>query len=154
MNAMTTRALLVGLLVALWAWVSVLARLNVEVWVGLVALGCFFAAGGGVSGLQRTFLSALSGVIWVLLADAVRVAVGGSVIVRALILGLMVCVIVLQSRVTLLSFTAGALAGAGVALGLRVNTVTEAIRVAVALAIGAVLGFVAERVTEAIGSRR
>jgi hypothetical protein len=154
MNASTARALLVGLLVALWVWVSGMARLRVEIWVGVVAIGCYFAAGGGVSGLQKTLFGTLSGVLWVLVADAVRVAIGGTSIVTALIAGAMACAIVFQARVPFLSFTGGAFVGAGVAWGLSVNTVNEAIRVAVALAVGAVLGFVAERVAGAIAARR
>jgi hypothetical protein len=154
MNAMTARALLVGLLVALWAWVVVVARLHVSVWAGVAGLGCAFAAGGGVAGLQKAVLGTLSGVVWVLLADAVRVAIGGNTIVAALILGAMACAIMLLARVPFLSFTAGAFVGAGVAIGLGVNTVTEAIRVGVALAVGAVLGFVAERVAGAVAARR
>jgi len=154
MNAMTARALLVGLLVALWVWVTGAARLNVSVWAGVVALGCYFAAGGGVSGLQKTLFGTLSGVVWVLLADAVRVAIGGTAIVTALIWGAMACAIMFQSRVPLLSFTAGAFAGAGVARLLGVNTLNEAIRAGVALAVGAVLAFIAERLAGAIAARR
>jgi len=154
MNASTARALLVGLLVALWVWLSGMARLRVEIWPGIVALGCYFAAGGGLSGLQKTLIGTLSGVVWVLVADAVRVAIGGTSIVTALIAGAMVCAIVLVARVPLLAFTAGALAGAGVAWGLGVNTMNEAIRAGIALAVGAVLGFVAERLAGAIASRR
>ena len=154
MNASTARALLVGLLVAVWVWVSGVARLNVSVWAGVVALGCFFAAGGGVSGLQKTLFGTLSGVVWVLVADAVRVAVGGTSIVAALIWGAMACGIMFQSRFPLLSFTGGAFAGAGVARLLGANLIPEGIRVGVALAIGALLGFVADRVAGAIAARR
>src|SRR5438093_850853 len=52
------------------------------------------------------------------------------------------------------SFTAGAFAGAGVALGLNVYTVNDAIRAGVALAIGALLGFAAERAAAMVGGRR
>jgi hypothetical protein len=154
MNASTARALLVGLLVAVWVWVNGAARLNVSVWAGVVALGCYFAAGGGVPGLQKTLFGTLSGVVWVLVADAVRVAVGGTSIVVALIWGAMACGIMFQSRIPLLSFTAAAFAGAGVARLLGANLVNEGIRVGVALAIGAVLGFVAERLAGAIAARR
>jgi hypothetical protein len=153
-NANTARALFVGLLVAVWVWVSNTARLNVSVWAGVVALGCFYAAGGGVSGLQKALFGTISGVVWVLVADAVRVAVGGTSIVVALIWGAMACGIMFQARVPFLSFTAGALAGAGVARLLGANTVNEGIRVAVALAIGAVLGFAAERLAGAVAARR
>ncbi len=154
MNASTARALLVGLLVAVWVWVSQVARLNLSPWAPLVALGCYFAAGGGVSGLQKAMFGTVSGVVWVLVTEAVLVAIGGTRIVAALIWGAMACAIMFQARVPFLSFTAGAFAGAGVALGLRVNTVNEGIRAAVALALGAVLGFLAERVAGAIAARR
>jgi hypothetical protein len=154
MNRTTVQALLVGLLIAIWAWIAAVARLHVSVWPGVVALGCYFAAGGGVSGLRRTVLAAVSGVVWVLIYHAVRVAIGGGDIVAALLLGAVAFLIVLQARLPLLSFTAGAFAGAGVSLGFGVDTVNEAIRVAVALAAGAVVGFAAERLADAIGARR
>jgi hypothetical protein len=154
MNASTARALFVGLLVAVWFWLSGQARLRLEIWPGIVALGCYFAAGGGVSGLQKTVIGTLSGVVWVLVADAVRVAVGGTSIVTALIWGAMVAGIILVARVPFLGFVAGALIGAGVALGLRVNTVQEGIQAGISLVVGALLGFVAERLAGAVAKGR
>jgi len=61
---------------------------------------------------------------------------------------------VLQARVPLLSYTAGALAGAGVALGMRAVSIQGGVRVAIALAVGAVLGFAAERIPQLVASRR
>src|SRR2546425_4333633 len=88
MNTMTTRALTVGLLIALWAWLADVARLHLALWAGVVALGCFYAAGGGVPALQKTIVAALSGVVWVLIYPPVRVAirargVGGAGLLRA-----------------------------------------------------------------------
>ena len=154
MNTLTARALTVGVLIALWAWVASVARLHVSLWAGVIALGCLFAAGGGAPGLPRTIVATLSGVLWVLVADAVRAAIGGGSVVAAVILGATAFAIVLQSRLPLLSFTTGAFAGAGVALGLGVHAVNEAIRAAVALAVGALLGFAAERAAGMIGARR
>src|SRR5438128_12432342 len=111
MNTLTARALTVGVLIALWAWVASAARLHVSLWAGLVALGCFFAAGGGVPGLQKASVAALSGVVWVLVAHAVRGAIGGGNVVAAVILGATASAIMLQSRLPLLSFTAGSFAG-------------------------------------------
>ena len=154
MNASTARALFVGLLIAVWVWLTGQARLRVEVWPGLVALGCYFAAGGGVSGLQKTVIGTLSGVAWVLVADAVRVAVGGTSIVAALIAGAMAVGIILASRVPFLGFVAGAFAGAGVAWGKGVNTLQEGIQVGIALVVGALVGFVAERLAGAVAARK
>jgi len=154
MNASTARALFVGLLVAVWVWLTAQARLRIEIWPGIVALGCYFAAGGGVSGLQKTVIGTLSGVVWVLVADAVRVAVGGTSIVSALISGAMVAGIILVARVPFLGFVAGALIGAGVAWGRNVNTVQEGIQVGISLVVGALVGFVAERLAGAVAARR
>ncbi|HYU01487.1 MAG TPA: DUF1097 domain-containing protein [Gemmatimonadales bacterium] len=153
MNTMTTRALMVGLLIALWAWLADVSRLHLALWAGVVALGCFYAAGGGVPALQKTIVAALSGVVWVLIYHAVRVSIGARGVVGAVLLGAMACALALQSRVPFLSFTAAAFAGAGVALGLGVNTVNEAIRAGVALAVGAAIGFAAERAAGMIRTR-
>ncbi len=154
MNASTARALFVGLLVAVWFWLTGQARLRVEVWPGIVALGCYFAAGGGISGLQKTVIGTLSGVAWVLVAEAVRVAVGGTSIVTALIYGAMAAGIILVARVPFLGFVAGAFVGAGVALSKGVNTLQEGIQVGIALVVGALVGFVAERLAGAVGARK
>ncbi len=154
MNASTARALFVGLLVAVWVWVSEVARVRLSPWAPLVALGCYFAAGGGMSGLQKALFGTISGVAWVLVTEAVLLAIGGTRIVAALVWGAMACAIMFQSRVPFLSFTAGAFAGAGVALGLSVNTVNEGIRAAIALAVGVLLGFAAERLAGAVAARR
>src|SRR2546428_3861838 len=77
MNTMTARALMVGVLIAIWAWLAGVARLNVSMWAGVVALGCFFASGGGVAGVEKTIGGTLSGGGWGVIAQAVRVALAG-----------------------------------------------------------------------------
>src|SRR2546421_11158977 len=74
MNTMTARALMVGVLIAIWAWLASVARLNVSMWAGVVALGCFYASGGGVAGVQKTIAAAGSGGGWGRLARAGRPA--------------------------------------------------------------------------------
>jgi hypothetical protein len=153
MNPMTMRAVSLGVVVAVWTAISEMARVNLSLWPVLVALGCSLAAGGGVPGLQRTLAATTSGVAWALVAHAVTRALGGQDLVQALVLGGAAVGMVLQARVPLLSYTAGALAGAGVALGLRAVSLQGGVRVAIALAIGAGLGFVAERLPQ-LASRR
>jgi hypothetical protein len=82
-----------------------------------------------------------------MLANTVAAALGRQPIVSALVLGAAVFLMVLQQRLPLLAYTTGAVAGAGVALGLfglRAVSLQSGIRVAVALAIGAGLGYAAE----------
>jgi hypothetical protein len=150
MNAMTARGLSLAAVVAVWAAISEIARVNLSLWPVFVALGCSLAAGGGIPGLQKTVAATISGVVWALLAHAVSRALGGQDIVQAVVLGAAAFGMVLQAQVPLLSYTAGAFAGAGVAMGLRAVSIQGGIRVAIALALGAALGFVAERIERAL----
>jgi len=150
MNAMTARGLSLAAVVAVWTAISEIARVNLSLWPVIVALGCSLAAGGGVPGLQKTAAGTISGVVWAVLATAVSRALGGQDVVQALVLGAAAFGMVLQAQVPLLSYTAGAFAGAGVAMGLRAVSIQGGIRVAIALALGAALGFAAERIERAL----
>ena len=157
MNALTTKALSLALVVAVWAIVSHLGKLPLQLWPVLVGLACFIGAGGGMMGLQKSVLSSASGVVWAMLYVAVAGALGRQDIVDALVMGAAVFGVVFQARVPLLSYTAGALAGAATSMGvmgIRAVSINGGIRVVIALAIGCVLGIVAERVAEQLGKMR
>jgi len=150
MNAMTARGLSVAAVVVVWTAISEIARVNLSLWPVIVALGCSLAAGGGVPGLQKTVAATISGVVWAILAHGVSRALGNQDLVQALVLGAAAFGMVLQAQLPLLSYTAGAFAGAGVAMGLRAVSIEGGVRVAIALAIGATLGFAAERIERAL----
>ena len=150
MNAMTARGVSLAVVVAVWTAISELARVNLSLWPVIVALGCSLAAGGGIPGLQKTAAGTISGVAWALLAHGISRALGGQDVVQALVLGAAAFGMVLQAQLPLLSYTAGAFAGAGVAMGLRAVSIEGGVRVAIALAIGAALGFAAERIQGAL----
>ena len=154
MNPMTMRGVSLAVVVAVWTAISEMAKVNLSLWPVIVALGCSLAAGGGIPGLQRTLAATTSGVVWALVTHAVSRALGGQDLVQALVLGGAALGMVLQARLPLLSYTAGAFAGAGVAMGLRAVTLQGGVRVAIALAVGAVLGFAAERLPQLVASRR
>src|SRR5437867_6487768 len=128
MNTMTARGLSLAVVVAVWTAISHTQNLPLSLWPVLVGLGCFVAAGGGIPGLQKSVAGVVSGVVWALVYAAVSRALGRQDIVDALVLGAAVFGMVLQTRVPLLSFTAGAFAGAGVALGMGARTVQGGIR--------------------------
>src|SRR5207244_12850400 len=127
--------------------------LPLSFWPVLVGLGCFLAAGGGIPGLQKSLAGLVSGVVWALLYLAVSRALARQDIVDALVLGAAAFGMVLQTRVPLLSFTAGAFAGAGVALGMGARTVQGGSRVAIVLAIGVGLGYAADWLAGKIRTR-
>ena len=154
MNASTTKALSLGIVVARWAVISHFGKLPLQLWPVLVGLACFLGAGGGMMGLQKSVLGSASGVVWALLYVAVSRALGGNELLDALAVGAAVSGMVFQARVPLLSYTTGAFIGAATAIGARAVTLNGGIRIAIALAIGCALGIVAERIGEMLGRMR
>jgi Protein of unknown function (DUF1097) len=156
MNTMTARGLGLAVVVAAWTAISHYGRIPLQLWPVIVGLACFVAAGGGIPGLQKSIAGTASGVVWALLYVSVSGALGRQEILDALVLGAAVFGMVYQARVPLLSFTAGAITGGAVALGvlgMRAATLQGGIRVAIALALGAGLGYAAEWLTGMMKSR-
>ncbi len=156
MSASTTKALSLAIVAAVWAAVSHLLKVNLQLWPVIVGLGCFVGAGGGVMGLQKSVLGTISGVVWAALYISIAAVLGRQEIVAALVLGVAVFGMVYQARFPLLSYTAGAIIGAAtyLAMGFRTFAMNGTIRVAIALAIGCVLGIAAERVGDMLGKMR
>ena len=69
MDVLVALAISIGVLIAGWTYVA-LGPAALPVWAGIVAWGCFFAAGGKTTGLTKTIASNLSGVLWAFLALA------------------------------------------------------------------------------------
>src|SRR5438445_276583 len=116
MNAMTARGLTLAAVGAVSPAVSHIGKPPLQLWPVIVGIGCFVAAGGGIPGLQKAVAGTVSGVVWALLYVTVAGALGRQELVSALVLGVAVFGIVYQARIPLLSYTAGAIAGTGVAL--------------------------------------
>lgn len=144
MNALLARALSFGVVVAVWTVISHYGRLPLLLWPVIIGVACFTGSGGGVSGAQKAAAGVVTGVAWGLLGTVVSGALGRSLILDALITGVLVFGIVFQGKVALLSYTAGVLAGAATAFGARAVTVEGGLRTAIALLIGVGLGFAAE----------
>lgn len=147
MNTTTARALSLAVAVAVWAGISHVANLPLQLWPVVIGLACFLAAGGGVAGLTKSLAGTTSGAIWAMLYVAVSGALGRQEIVDALVLGAAAFGMVFQARFPLLTHTPSVFAGAAVSLGVMgVRTVSfqGGIRVVIALAIGAGLGYGAE----------
>jgi len=156
MSASTTKALSLGIVVALWAIISHLGKINLQLWPVIVGLACFVGAGGGVSGLQKSLAGTISGVVWAALYVAIAGALGRQDIIDALVLGAAVFGMVYQARFPMLGYTAGVIVGAAtyLAMNFRAFAMNGTLRVVIALAIGCVLGIVAERIAEMLGRMR
>lgn len=156
MSTLTTKALSLAIVAAVYAVLSHVLKLPLQLWPVLVGLGCFVGAGGGVTGLQKSILATASGCAWAAVYLAVSAALGRQDIVDALVLGAAVFGIVYQARFPLLSYTAGAILGGAtyLAMGFRTFVMSPSLRVVIALAIGCLLGIAAERLAEIIGRMR
>ncbi len=106
MSASTTKALSLAIVAAVWAAISHLLKVNLQLWPVIVGLGCFVGTGGGVMGLQKSVLGTLSGIVWAALYISISGALGRQAFVDALVLGVAIFGMVYQARVPLLSYTA------------------------------------------------
>jgi hypothetical protein len=158
MDVLVALAISIGVLIAAWTYVA-LDVAQLPVWAGIVAWGCFFAAGGKTTGLSKTIASNLSGVVWAFLALWASSRFGGGTTpVLSLMVGLAAIGMVLQSRIAALSFRPGAFLGAATAVSVVVGAGAAFphpwIKTVIALVAGAVLGYVSEMVASSFSRRK
>ena len=144
MDPLLALGISIGVLIAGWTYVA-LGPGALPVWAGIVAWGCFFAAGGKMTGLTKTIASNLSGVLWAFLAlQAATRFGGGSTVAISVAVGVIALIMVMQSRVSLLSFIPGAFLGAATAVSVVVGANGTWTKTIIALVVGAVLGYLSE----------
>ena len=149
MDALVALALSIGVLIAGWTYVA-LGPGALPVWAGIVAWGCFFAAGGKTDGLIKTIAANLSGVFWAFLALAAWNRFGGGVPMLSVLVGVAAFAMVLQAKISILGFIPGAFLGAATAVSVVVGANGTWSRTILALAIGAILGYLSEMLAGAI----
>jgi hypothetical protein len=156
MDVLVALAISIGVLIAAWTYVA-LGVAALPVWAGIVAWGCFFAAGGKTTGLTKTVASNLSGVVWAFLALYAAKSLGGGVPVLSVCVGVAALFMVLQAKIPALSFIPGAFLGAATAVSVVVGAGTTFpnpwIKTIIALVIGALLGYLSELLAGAMTRR-
>jgi hypothetical protein len=159
MDVLVALAISIGILISVWTYVA-LGVAALPVWAGIVAWGCFFAAGGKTAGLSKTIVSNLSGVVWAFLALYAAKSLGGSVLILSICVGVAALFMVLQAKIPALSFIPGAFLGAATAVSVVVGAGATFphpwVKTIIALVAGAVLGYVSEMLagTMTRGARR
>ena len=156
MDVLVALAVSIGILIAAWTYIALGTAAALPVWAGIVAWGCFFAAGGKTTGLTKTVASNLSGVFWAFVAlylSASLPGVGG----LSVLVGVAALFMVLQSKIPALSFIPGAFLGAATAVSVVVGAKDAFphpwIRTCVALVLGAVFGYLSEMLAGAIAKK-
>ena len=154
MDALVALALSIGVLIAGWTYVA-LGPGALPVWAGIVAWGCFFAAGGKTDGLMKTLASNLSGVFWAFLALTAWNQFGGGLPVLSALVGVAAIAMVLQAKVPALGFIPGAFIGAATAVSVVVGANGTYPKTIIALVAGAILGYLSEMLAGALtGAKR
>lgn len=153
MDVLVALAISIGVLIAVWTYVA-LGVAALPVWAGIIAWGCFFAAGGKTAGLTKTIASNLSGVLWAFLALTAWKSFGGGVPVLSVLFGIAALFMVLQSKIPALSFIPGAFLGAATAVSVVVGANGTWTRTIIALVAGALLGYLSEMLAGAMTRRR
>jgi hypothetical protein len=151
MNRVTVLAVAAAIGVAVL--VKAAPTMSISTVICLIAFAVFFGSGGGTKGLIRSLCSLIAGAIWTVLANILVTAYESSLgDYRFVLFGIVALIIVLQSRVPLLSYIPGGLCGMALAGG------TPAFRpygllVGIALVMGSVLGFAADAVTNMVAKK-
>ena len=152
MDALVALALSIGILIAGWTYLA-LGVAALPVWAGIVAWGCFFAAGGKTTGLTKTIASNLSGVLWAFVALYLSNRFGGGVPMLSLLVGLAAFIMVVQAKIPALSFIPGAFLGAATAVSVVVGANGTYTNTIIALVAGALLGYLSEMLAGALGPK-
>lgn len=151
MDLLLALGISIGVLIAGWTYVA-LGPAALPVWAGIVAWGCFFAAGGKTTGLMKTVASNLSGVLWAFLALQAATRFGGGTAILSVAVGVAALFMVLQAKIPTLSFIPGAFLGAATAVSVVVGANGTWTKTIIALVAGAVLGYLSELIAGMMSS--
>ncbi len=138
MRALLGIGISVGVLAGLWTYVSV--ELALVTWVAFVAWACFFAAGGGRSGLAKALAANVAGLGWGWVISQGLDHLSGSTLALALMVTVVGFVLCLEAALPLLSFIPGGFAGTAIFFG----TAFDLTGALIAVVAGALLGIVSE----------
>lgn len=136
----------VGVLAGIWTYASV--ELTLITWVAFVAWACFFAAGGGTTGLAKGLAANVAGVFWGWTISQGLENVSASTVALALMVTVVGFILCVEAALPLLSFIPGGFAGTAVFFG----TGFDLGGVLIAVVAGALLGIVSERLGAMIQS--
>ena len=128
----------VGVLAGLWTYVSV--ELTLVTWVAFIAWACFFAAGGGTTGLAKGLAANVAGVFWGWVISQGLDHVSSTTLALAVMVTVVGFVLCIEAALPLLSFIPGGFAGTAIFFG----TGFDLSGALIAIVSGAVLGLVSE----------
>ncbi|MGB8339050.1 MAG: DUF1097 domain-containing protein [Burkholderiales bacterium] len=151
MGLLTALGIVIGILVAIWVYVSVgMSALGLTVWVGVIGWATFYAAGGGIAGLKKGLACNVAGALLAALSAWLAGMIGGGLITLCIVLAIAVFVMCVMAKVDLLSFIPGSFLGAASFFGTGGKLDSTLVMVLVSLLCGLVLGYISEAGAKAI----
>ena len=136
----------VGVLAGIWTYASV--ELTLITWIAFVAWACFFAAGGGTTGLAKGLAANLAGVFWGWVISQGLETVSASTLALAIMVTIVGFILCIEAALPLLSFIPGGFAGTAVFFGSGFDLSGALI----AIVAGALLGIISEKLGSMIQS--
>lgn len=143
-------AVSIGVLAGIWTALSTnITSITLITWVGFAAWACYFAAGGGVTGLRNGLASNLSGVVygWLVFEFISHVAFKGNL---AIAVGVIAAAMCLQAAVSAMSFIPGAFIGAAAYFGTQFAFWPTVLAIVVGALFGFASGVLGEKIQAAI----
>ena len=140
----------IGVLAGIWTALSTnITSMTLITWVGFAAWACYFAAGAGLGGLQKSVASNLSGVVygWLVVEFIGHVAFKGNLAIAVAVIALFMC---LQAGVSVLSFIPGAFIGAASYFGTNFDFWGTVIAIVVGALFGFASGWLGEKIQAAV----
>lgn len=145
MGLLTALGIVIGLLVAVWVYVSVgIPSLGLIVWVGVIGWASFYAAGGGIAGLKKAAVCNVLGAIIAAIAATLAGAIGGGLLVLCALLFVAVFIMCVMAKVDILSSIPSSFLGAAAFFGSGVKLDASIAMLLVSLVCGSVLGYISE----------
>lgn len=163
MSLINALAISIGVLAAVATWLCLGTTFGLQVWALFIGWGSFYHTGGEVSGLGKSVVNHVWGVIVATIALFIVGTVAGDVIVTSIIVGVSVVVLVLGAHLPLLATIPAAVYGyastaaftllTGVALADLAAMIPAAVTVLASLVIGNVFGLVSQKVAGALTAK-
>lgn len=167
MSHLTALSISIAVLGAIWAFLA-LGPLSAYtlVWVGFIAWGCFFAAGGDNTALVKTIVGTIYGAIigWIALAIISNVAVPSlGTIWPAIVVGVTVFFLVIVASIDMLSVVPANVYGYAAIVGyvtLAKANVTDAsasnplVILVISLVLGALFGYASGQLANMISGKK
>lgn len=154
MNQLNATSLSVGILVTGWTSLTFgLLEPKVITWITFLTWASFYAAGAGLGGLAKSIASGVTGVMLSALVIWSNARLGGSLLVTALLLGILGWTLCRVSQASLLACIPASFIGAAAFFGAGAPLNVKLVWVLISIICGALMGLLSQRLANMLTAR-